>query len=91
MRDVGVTSIVNAPNWADRDDAQLGGYWGRAAFRELVQNARATTSPVIAGLDPAIHPLRMKPYAKKMDPRVKPGGDDGGWGRAVDHLDRLSI
>jgi hypothetical protein len=29
---------------------------------------------VIAGLDPAIHPLR-KSLAKKMDPRVKPGGD----------------
>jgi hypothetical protein len=27
---------------------------------------------VIAGLDPAIHPL-----AKRMDPRVKPAGDDG--------------
>jgi hypothetical protein len=35
-------------------------------------------SSVIAGLDPAIHPLRKMPIAffvKKMDPRVKPAGD----------------
>src|SRR5262249_10321510 len=33
------------------------------------------TSGVIAGLDPAIHLLRQK-----MDARVKPGHDGGGWG-----------
>jgi hypothetical protein len=30
---------------------------------------------VIAGRDPAIHPLRKKVFTKKMDPRVKPAGD----------------
>jgi len=30
---------------------------------------------VIAGLDPAIHPFRIKAFYA-MDPRVKPGGDD---------------
>jgi malonyl CoA-acyl carrier protein transacylase len=33
---------------------------------------------VIAGLDPAIHLLRNKHVAKKMDPRVKPAGDASG-------------
>jgi len=33
---------------------------------------------VIAGLDPAIHPLRKRVLAKKMDPRVKPAGDGRG-------------
>jgi peptide/nickel transport system ATP-binding protein len=33
--------------------------------------------PVIAGLDPAIHPLRKKVLSKRMDPRVKPAGDAG--------------
>ena len=37
-----------------------------------------TNSIVIAGLDPAIHLL-----AKKMDPRVKPAGDDLGRGNPV--------
>jgi hypothetical protein len=32
-------------------------------------------SVVIAGLDPAIHPLRKKRLTKMMDPRVKPAGD----------------
>jgi hypothetical protein len=36
---------------------------------------------VIAGLDPAIHLLRKEPYAKMMDPRVKPAGDGSGWRR----------
>src|SRR2546426_11931809 len=31
--------------------------------------------PVIAGLDPAIHPLRKMLLTKKMDPRAKPAGD----------------
>src|SRR5262249_45837440 len=30
---------------------------------------------VIAGLDPAIHPLRKKFSRRSMDPRVKPAGD----------------
>jgi hypothetical protein len=35
---------------------------------------------VIAGLDPAIHPLTKMPLslAKMMDPRVKPAGDGEG-------------
>jgi hypothetical protein len=32
---------------------------------------------VIAGLDPAIHPLREELLPRKMDARVKPGHD--GW------------
>jgi hypothetical protein len=32
-------------------------------------------SVVIAGLDPAIHPLRKKGLTKMIDPRVKPAGD----------------
>jgi hypothetical protein len=35
---------------------------------------------VIAGLDPAIHPLRKKRFTKVMDPRVEPAGDGGGLG-----------
>src|SRR5215472_1393367 len=33
------------------------------------------TQSVIAGLDPAIHPLRKKFLRRMMDPRVKPAGD----------------
>jgi hypothetical protein len=33
---------------------------------------------VIAGLDPAIHHLRERLLANKMDPRVKPAGDEYG-------------
>ena len=36
---------------------------------------------VMRGLDPRIHHL-CKSYAKKMDPRVKPAGDGGGWASA---------
>jgi hypothetical protein len=46
-------------------------------------------SSVIAGLDPAIHPLRKMPIAffvKKMDPRVKPAGDS----RAANSVRSLS-
>src|SRR5262245_34158288 len=35
---------------------------------------------VIAGLDPAIHPLRKKFLRRMMDPRVKPAGDACGCG-----------
>src|SRR5262249_38178638 len=34
---------------------------------------------VIAGLDPAIHPVRKKRLAKEMDARVKPAPDDLEW------------
>ena len=37
---------------------------------------RAAIAIVIAGLDPAIHPVRKKVLTKKMDPRVKPAGDE---------------
>src|SRR5215470_17728946 len=36
---------------------------------------RAAIAVVIAGLDPAIHPVRKKVLTKRMDPRVKPAGD----------------
>src|SRR5580704_9101634 len=42
-------------------------------------------SAVIAGLDPAIHPLRKKLDAKMMDPRVKPAGDTGASSRSPKH------
>src|SRR5262245_24916938 len=35
---------------------------------------------VIAGLDPAIHPLRKKFLRRMMDPRVEPAGDASGCG-----------
>jgi hypothetical protein len=38
----------------------------------------AEPSTVIAGLDPAIHPLRKKAFTTAMDPRVKPAGDAEG-------------
>jgi hypothetical protein len=46
-----------------------------------MQNRGASISAVIAGLDPAIHVFRKKFDAKKkMDPRVKPAGDNAGRG-----------
>jgi hypothetical protein len=36
---------------------------------------RAAIAVVIAGPDPAIHPVREKVLTKTMDPRVKPAGD----------------
>jgi hypothetical protein len=38
-------------------------------------DADAGIAVVIAGLDPAIHPLRKEVLTKKMDPRVNPAGD----------------
>jgi hypothetical protein len=38
--------------------------------------ADAQPSTVIAGLHPAIHPLRKKVFTKAMDPRVKSAGDE---------------
>ena len=38
--------------------------------------SRSNLSAVIAGLDPAIHLVRKNDLAKKMDPRVKPAGDN---------------
>src|SRR6266511_3581710 len=35
----------------------------------------AVIAVVIAGLDPAIHPVRKKVLTRRMDPRVKPAGD----------------
>jgi len=37
-----------------------------------------TLSSVIAGLDPAIH-AKQKRLASRMDPRVKPEGDNRKW------------
>jgi hypothetical protein len=50
--------------------------------------AGAEQSTVIAGLDPAIHPLRTKPFTKAMDPRVKPAGDAEGSETAVSSFGR---
>jgi hypothetical protein len=41
----------------------------------------ADPTVVIAGLDPAIHHLQ-EIFAKEMDPRVKPGGDQCRFGCA---------
>jgi hypothetical protein len=40
-----------------------------------VRDTRLAARRVIAGLDPAIHPVR-KTLAKKMDTRVKPAYDE---------------
>jgi peptide/nickel transport system ATP-binding protein len=42
------------------------------SLRDLLPEEEAT--PVMAGLDPAIHPTSQE-SSKSMDPRVKPGGD----------------
>jgi hypothetical protein len=47
---------------------------GRGAHRAR-GDADAEITVVIAGLDPAIHPLRKEVVTKRMDPRVKPAGD----------------
>jgi len=46
-----------------------------------------STHFVIAGLDPAIHPLRKKFLRRTMDPRVKPAGDACGCG-TLNPIDR---
>jgi hypothetical protein len=46
---------------------------------------------VIAGLDPAIHPVRKKVLAKRMDPRVKPAGDGRFAWRETLPLTRLAL
>src|SRR2546428_13770063 len=43
----------------------------------MFRSFRRNYSVVIAGLDPAIHLLRIKGFYA-MDPRVKPGGDERG-------------
>jgi hypothetical protein len=40
-------------------------------------DADAGIAVVIAGLDPAIHPVCKKVLTKRMDPRVKPASDGG--------------
>ncbi|WP_257169571.1 ABC transporter ATP-binding protein [Bradyrhizobium sp. SRS-191] len=49
------------------------------SLRELLPEEEASasthTASVMAGLDPAIHPLAQE-SSGKMDPRVKPGGDE---------------
>jgi hypothetical protein len=46
---------------------------------ERTQDVSHSLSSVIAGLDPAIHLLCKMRLAKRMDPRVKPAGDDREW------------
>jgi hypothetical protein len=41
-----------------------------------LSDGRGGTFVVIAGLDPAIHPLRKSLSRRMMDARVKPGHDD---------------
>jgi peptide/nickel transport system ATP-binding protein len=43
------------------------------SLRDLLPEEEGT--PVMAGLDPAIHPSSQDSSSKAMDPRVKPGGD----------------
>ena len=49
---------------------------GRANGCAVMAGHSAFIPVVIAGLDPAIHPLRKKFLRGMMDPRVKPAGDD---------------
>ncbi|MFZ5736531.1 MAG: dipeptide ABC transporter ATP-binding protein [Pseudomonadota bacterium] len=51
---------------------------------ELRAAANPLPAPVIAGLDPAIHPTSGGASSKTMDPRVKPGGDDEASGSRED-------
>ncbi|WBU31301.1 ABC transporter ATP-binding protein [Rhodopseudomonas palustris] len=51
---------------------------------ELRTAANPQPAPVIAGLDPAIHPTSGEAPSKTMDPRVKPGGDDEASGSRED-------
>jgi peptide/nickel transport system ATP-binding protein len=44
------------------------------SLRDLLPEEDST--PVMAGLDPAIHPSSRDSSSEEMDPRVKPGGDD---------------
>jgi peptide/nickel transport system ATP-binding protein len=44
------------------------------SLRDLLPEEEA--APVMAGLDPAIHPSSQDSSSKAMDPRVKPAGDD---------------
>ena len=46
---------------------------------------------VIAGLDPAIHPVRKKLLTKGMDPRVKPAGDGTEVGGPHDAIRPVSL
>src|SRR5262249_60705509 len=59
----GIQAITALPRWQSRTSIRPRTYSGRL-------------DPfVIAGLDPAIHPLRKKFLRRMMDPRVKPAGD----------------
>src|SRR5262245_48460253 len=67
--------VANAEHQViDADDA------GHGSLPRLSSGYAHHTPSVIAGLDPAIHRLAKRPCVlrRKMDPRVKPGGD-GGW------------
>src|SRR6516164_1043992 len=65
---------------------QFGGRGGGALKARAGWGATgAVIAVVIAGLDPAIHPVRKKVLTKRMDPRVKPAGDGGFASRAAPH------
>ncbi|RJF77857.1 dipeptide ABC transporter ATP-binding protein [Rhodopseudomonas palustris] len=49
----------------------------RDLLPEGESTAAAANVAVMAGLDPAIHPASDESSPRVMDPRVKPGGDDG--------------
>jgi len=53
--------------------------WTRGSSPRVTGKGRSPSPSVIAGLDPAVHPLTKIPLslAKMMDPRPKPAGDDG--------------
>ena len=51
--------------------------WRRILERVSVRLTRSPhTQNVTRGLDPRVHLLRKKAFAKKMDCRVKPGNDE---------------
>jgi hypothetical protein len=45
-------------------------------MRDCCDDFCAPVQPVMRGLDPRIHLLRKKVFAKMMDCRVKPGNDE---------------
>src|SRR5215510_15917953 len=54
---------------------------GAALRHQPTRNTFTRLDSVVAGLDPAIHPLRKTFLRRMMDPRVKPAGDGEGQGR----------
>src|SRR5262249_8115363 len=59
-----------------RDNDEVDHDANHEVMKPIGTDLNCNLSPVIAGLDPAIHLLRKKSLRRMMDPRVKPAGDD---------------